>query len=44
MFASLMMAGPAFRHRHKSITTSLSGSAQQISTLPSAGASTGSGR
>ena len=43
MFASLMMAGPAFRHRHKSITMSPSGSAQQISTLPSAGASIGSG-
>ena len=30
--------------RHKSITTSPAGCAQQISTLPSAGASTGSGR
>ena len=31
-------------HAHKSITTSPDGCAQQISTLPSAGASTGSGR
>src|SRR3954452_17520861 len=36
--------GKQAARRHKSITTSSAGCAQQISKLPSAGASTGSGR